>query len=420
MIGFSSDNPSAIAITGIGIVAPGADTQESLWQNAEQATPTPELFLSKGASEIPPLAVHQVTESLNLPEGTKKLRREQRLDRAIRLALLAASRAWTDAGLHGCPPPDPARIALVAGTSRGPSETGMEAWIQQKKSSPRKTLPSSAANSSFASLHGSIACMLGVEGPAFTVAAACSSGGHAIALAADQIVSGSADLAVAGGADAPLLDFLIQQFYASRILDTRQPPDPVCTPFDISACGTLLGEAGAFLILERLESAISRKAKIHGLLHGWGIAADGQSTSPEAAGKKSLELAALAARRRAGISAGELGYVNVHGTGTRHNDDMEMDWLRRLDCERSKPVPYSSTKPVTGHCLGAAAALEAILCIESLKRNRLPPNANCKNPHPTAPPGLVLQSGQTPSGRFAMSNSMGFWGASSSLIFSAA
>jgi 3-oxoacyl-[acyl-carrier-protein] synthase II len=112
-----------------------------------------------------------------------------------------------------------------------------------------------------------------------------------------------------------------------------------------------------------------------------------------------------------------IGYLNVHGTGTRRNDDLEMEWIHHIDRERRSPLPFGSTKAVTGHCLGATPVLEAIICLEALKRRCLPLSAHCRHPHPDAPAGLVLKAGQPLAQQTVMSHSLGFWGGASSLIF---
>lgn len=403
-----------IAITGLGLIAAGADSPSALWHLASRGISP--LSIHEGDGKItPPLPVCAISDPL--PSTEIRLRRGHRADRTNRLALLASLRAWQDSGLaksgisHD-------RIAVVVGTSRGP----FRKWIEESAPSgtPRKTrtrvLPSLAADSTLASLHGGISAAIGAEGPAYTVSTACASGAHAIALAANHIRSGSASVALVGGVDAPLHPVLLRQFLATGILDSTLPPGLPCRPFDQTASGTILGEAGAFLVLESLASAHARRATIHGLLAGWGLAADGKSSSAETAGARALARAVNQAVSRAAISPSDIGYINTHGTATRRNDDLELQWLSGF--LPPEGIPYSSTKPVTGHCLGATPVLEAILCLQALRHRSIPLNAHCPTPHPSAPPGLALTPDIPLNRPFALSASLGFWGACAALLFS--
>ena len=398
-----------IAITGVGVVAPGASTPQQLWEQAEAGRSPAclhELF--------PELALCPVKESLEA-SGSRTLRRGHRADRVVRMALLAASRAWQDAGMQEGGH-DPARLSVVVGSSRGPIGKWEEATAYLAPEGERKkTRPSLAADSMMGALHGSLASAFGVRGPAYTVSTACASGGHALALAACQIAGGMADIVLAGGADAPLNRCMIRQFMATGILDPALPPSPVCRPYDRSAAGTVLGEAAAFFILESPASAQRRGAAILGWLSGWGMAADGSASSAESAGADALESSAAVALAQAGLTSSAIGYLNTHGTGTQVNDLLEMRWIQHLDRSRSRPIPFSSTKAVTGHCLGATPVLEAAICLEALRRRRIPPSAHCTDPHPEAPAGLVLQPAAL-EGEYVMSVSLGFWGGACSLV----
>jgi 3-oxoacyl-(acyl-carrier-protein) synthase len=399
-----------IAITGIGLLAAGANAPEELWENARLGRSPGQV--RQFEENLPPLAVCSIRDPL--PKPLVRLRRVHRADRVNRLSLAAGLRAWDNSGLEQAGLPA-SEIAVIIGTSRGP----FRKWLEAQSSPNAKLLPSLAADSTYASLHGGLAATIGAEGPAYTVSTACASGAHAIALAADHLAGGSATCALVGGVDAPLHPLLLGQFLATGILDLSLPPDLVCRPFDQSAGGTLLGEAGAFLVLETLHSAQARKAKIHGLLVGWGLAADGKSTSAESAGANALAGAVQRALARCGHQPKDFGYLNLHGTGTRKNDDLELAWLKNF-LPADKIVAYSSTKAVTGHCLGATPVLEAIICLEALRIGVLPPSAHCRTPHSAAPPGLVLEPNQPLARPLVLSTSLGFWGACAALVFTAA
>ncbi|GAB4177346.1 MAG: beta-ketoacyl-ACP synthase II [Terrimicrobiaceae bacterium] len=397
-----------IAVTGIGVVAPSANSPDQLWDrvvNGHSPAAVPE------GSDGP--AVCAVQEPLELAGGQRKIRRNHRADRCVQLILLATQRAWADANLEGSPAREPARIGVVAGSSRGP----VTKWAEAFRPSHRRIRPSLAADTTSACLHGSISAWLGAGGPSFTVSTACASGAHAVALGAMQIQAGAAELVVVAASDAPLHDVMVSQFQAAGILSPSRPPDLVCRPFDRNANGTVLGEGAGCLVLESVESARRRGARMQGLLLGWGLRGDGPLTSAEAAGDRALREATRDAMAMARLHPDDIGYINAHGTGTRRNDDLEMVWLREFDSRRQYPVPCGSTKATTGHCLGATPLFEAALCLEAISRGLAPRSVHCFVPHPDAPGGLVLEAHQNLSSRFVMSNSLGFWGSSASLIF---
>jgi len=406
-----------ICVTGIGLTAANAATPEQLWENAMRGlSPARVLNLPNFNANTPStLAACTVEESLAATAHRVRLRAEHRLDRCARLALLAASRAWIDAGLHRAPSPAPEQVGVVAGSSRGPIGKWSESHLLLEKG--KKIPPSLAANSAFASLHGTIASAFNICGVSFSVSTACASGGHAIALAANLIRSGALDIAIAGGCDAPLHPTVVLNFLSTGICDTSLPPERVCRPFDISAAGTLLGEGACFLVLESATSASRRGARIHGVLAGWGMAADGSGHSPEFGGARALRLAVASALDCAELAPAAIGYVNVHGTGTQLSDRIEIDWLCEFNASRKNPVFYGSTKPVTGHCLGATPALEAAICLSALDQCILPPSAHCFTPRTDAPAGLLLAPTTLPAGSAILSTSLSFWGTACALIF---
>ncbi len=401
-----------IVVTGIGIVSAGAADAERLWELAQKGESPAKVQDFPGNEGMPPLAVCAVSESL---DGIPGKRRAHRRDRCTQLALLAASRAWANAGFTVGANPDGKRIGVVVGSSRGP----VRKWVEACNLEEKKVLPSLAAESTFACLHGSVAGMLGASGIAYTVSTACSSSAYAIALAAEHLATGAVDVAVAGGADSPLHGAIARQFLSAGILDPSLPPSPVCRPFDKTAQGTVLGEAAGFLILEKRGSAMRRNAEILGELGGWGLAGDCGAESAESAGFGALDGAFQTALSTAGETVANIAYLNMHGTGTRLNDTKEMQWATALEQVRKNPLPCGSTKAVTGHCLGATPVLEAVLCLLAMKKKTAPPSANCSDPAECAPAGLIVGESLPLGEGVAVSNSFGFWGSGASLLFRA-
>ena len=221
---------------------------------------------------------------------------------------------------------------------------------------------------------------------------------------------------VAGGAEAPLQDAVIRQILSTGILGSHPDPRQACRPFDATRNGTLIGEGAAFLVLESLDSARRRGVPVLSRLLGWAMGADTtHRTSPRDDGEGLVQVTRCALRGQTGAEA--IDYVNLHGTGTPLNDRIEALAMRRLLGDRLHNVACSSTKPVSGHCLGASAALEAVITVLCLQEQLAPPTAHCREPDPECPLDLVTGRARPMDMQVAMSNSLGFWGKNASLIF---
>ena len=357
----------------------------------------------------------------------------KRLDPSVQFALGAAAEALGEAGLaekHGfCL--DPERLGVAVGTSRGCQAQWEVA--QQVLAGGRRGRPTMAATTTLAALSGAVAQLAGARGPGLTVSATCASGAAAIGYAAGQLLLGHAEVMLAGGADAVQNGLVFPGMAAAGLLGSHEDAGRVCRPFEASRNGLLLGEGAGFLVLERASHAAARGAVPLARLAGWAM------TVHDGAGKTGLseDGAALAgAMRRALTMAGcgcrfpdspewsdppfsrsppEISYVNAHGTGTPLNDRAEVAALRAVFGNRMPPV--SSTKPVTGHCLGATPVLEAVIAIAALRGGWLPPQPDFQEVDPALAPLDVPQSlARTMESGMVMSNSLGFWGYHASLI----
>ena len=407
----------AIVVTGLGVLSAGGDSPARLWECAAAGRSPAVWFTDPGVPGSPAIPACVVPR---LPENGLALRRSHKMDRCVLMALAAAGQALADARL---PTPLTAggRVGIVTGTSRGPvakiSEMLRGTGSKDAPGRGRSLPPTLAANSSFGGLSGALALATGAHGPSFTVSATCASGAFAIAQAAQQIVLGAADIMLAGGTEAPLVDPFVPQLLATGILGTSADPRLACRPFHAERNGTVLGEGAAFLVLESLDSARRRGATIHARLAGWAMASDPcDPTSPSGEGEGLLRVMRQALAM-AGLDAGGIDYINAHGTGTRLNDALEVLALHRLLGERLGQVPISSTKPITGHCLGAVPALEAVIAILALERQCVPPTANCTRLDPECPIDAVPGAARPTRLQVVMSNSLGFWGYNASLIF---
>lgn len=333
-----------------------------------------------------------------------------RMDRSARLALAAALPAYAAARLHEV---EPARIAVIVGNSRGPVGAWTEAPAHRRR-------PTRVAHTAIAALSGALSLALHVRGPCLTVSATCASAAHAIGLGALMLRAGLVDAVLAGGAEAPLLPDLLGQFEAAGILGNHPDPAQVCRPFDLERRGTLPGEGAAFLTLEAVDHARRRGVPRLAALEGFAFGAESHNRVAARDDGDGLIRVMRQALGMAGLAPGDVGHVNAHGTGTRVNDAAEAAALRAVFGRACDALPVTSTKPVTGHTFGAAAAIEAVVAIESLRHQQAPPTAGCRRPDPAFGLDVVLGSARRLATRRVMSNSLGFWGNAASLIFSVA
>lgn len=394
-----------MVITGTGAVSAAGDSVEKLWEAAVQGRSLGQTleFAERvyAGCVVPPEAMRTWKSSLM-----------RKADRAAQMAVMAAEQAWAQAGIkEGSVAPE--RLAIFAGTSRGPVGKVLEAAGRVRIN---RMLPSLAASSTIASLSGTLALAFGACGPSLTVSAACASSAAAIMQAAEQVMLGNADVALAGGAEAPLHEVVLSQLQAAGILGHGADAAELCRPFDLHRNGTILGEGAGFLIIETEAHARARGAEILARLSGWAVGAEGGERTGISKDSASLTQVMGQALKLAGVNPSEIGYVNAHGTGTVLNDRQET-----IACQSvfgAKTPPCSSIKPVTGHCMGAAAALEAVVCIKALQEGILPPTPNLRTADPNCAMDVIAGEARRILVKDVLSNSSGFWGNNAALVFS--
>ena len=398
------DNP--IVVTGMGAYSAAGDSVEGLWQAAIAGRSLAAWREFPVAGQPP--QHFAVCSALAIDSSAPALRAARKADRCAQMALHAANQAWSHAALNRAY--DPKRIGVVLGSSRGPLGKMEESFAHRERGA---VAPSLSAQSSLGSLSGMLAQSFGLKGPGAVISATCASAAFAIAIAAEQILLGKADAMLVGGAEAPLHSVVLHQLQASGVLGSHDDAAKTCRPFDAIRNGMVLGEGSAFLVLERLGARPDAKPLAH--LAGW-------STTTESSGRTGLQEdgssiahAMQHAMELAQLSPDQIGYVHAHGSGTILNDFAEAAALGKLFGKRG--VPCSSSKPVTGHCLGATPALGAIVCIQALRHQKLPPAVNCSQPDPQCPVQLVAPETQPGPFKFVLSNAIGFWGYHASLIF---
>ena len=268
---------------------------------------------------------------------------------------------------------------------------------------------------------GQIAIDMGLEGPNMAVISACASGANAIGEAAEVIRRGMADVMIAGGTEAAILPIAIAGFNVMGALSTNNEAGPTANrPFDARRDGFVMGEGAGILVLESYEHARARGARIYGEVAGYGASADASHITAPREDAGGMVLAMENALRSAGIAPCEVNYVNAHGTGTALNDAIESLAIKKVFGEHAAHLPVSSTKPVTGHMLGAAGAVEAILCLQAMAAGAIPPTINYAEPDAACDLDYVPNHARYVPLSVTMSNSFGFGGHNASLVFRSA
>jgi 3-oxoacyl-[acyl-carrier-protein] synthase II len=329
----------------------------------------------------------------------------RRADRYTQLAVAAAAQAADEAGVADGV--DPERLGVIVGTGVGGLVTlqaECQAWLEggDRAVSPHfvpMMMPNAAA--------GTIAMRLGAHGPGFSVSSACATGGHAIGEAARMIARGEADAVLAGGTEAALTGLCMAAFRRMGALSR----EGVSRPFDAERDGFVMGEGAGVLVLEREEHARARGARVLARIAGYGASNDAfHITQPDENGRGAIQ-AMRATLADAGAAGSDVGYINAHGTSTPFNDKIETLAIKQVFNGASTPPPISSTKSHIGHLLGAAGAVEAIVCVEAVRRGVLPPTLNYEHPDPQCDLDYVPEGPrEAPGLELALSNSFGFGG----------
>ena len=406
-----------VAVTGLGVIAPVGHSVEELFAN---------LTAGRSGIGILPAALRQsdriqVGAAVPLEAAAHfPAQRARMLDRVAQLALIAAASAIADAKLD-FQTERRERCGVFVGTALGGAQTTDEGFqtLYAERSERIKPFTVLAAMTNAAASW--IGIDYGLSGPNLTYSTACSSSAVAIGEAGRRIRAGEADVMLAGGAEAPLTFGVLRAWEAMRTLATPDPitPSASCRPFSKTRSGLVLGEGSAFVVLEAWEHAIGRGAPIRAELSGYGVTTDmAHITRPTVEGQALTMRAALAS---ANLRPDEIDYVNAHGTGTLQNDAVETAALKSALGPRAHEIPVSSTKSMHGHLLGAAGALEFVICVASLQHQSVPPTMHLNSPDPQCDLDYVPERGRAGVQLGAvMSNSFAFGGTNAVLIAKAA
>lgn len=385
-----------VAITGLGIVSPfgrGRSAALDALRNARSgvrplSSIDPSSLTCRIGGEVPP-AAH---------EGEHRGH-----DRYTRFALIAATEAAEQAGDLGLPPE---RIGSLIGTGLGGCET-LDVNYRRLYAEGARPFPLAIPMSMYNAAASAVAAKMNAKGVAYAVVSACASSAHAIGLAAQAIRTGQADAVFAGGSDAPLTAGIVRAWEALRVLAVdNEHPEAACRPFSADRKGLVLAEGAAVLLLESFENASRRGAAILGEIAGFGATSDaGHVTDPSADGAARAMRLALA---DAGLNAGDIGYINAHGTATRANDPTETAAIKAVFGADAPPA--SSTKSLHGHAMGASGAIEIVCSVLALRDGFLPPTINLTTPDPACDLDYVPNEPRAAKAAAFLSNSFGFGG----------
>jgi 3-oxoacyl-[acyl-carrier-protein] synthase II len=404
-----------VVITGLGAVTPLGNTAEEFWAS-----------LIQGKSGIGPITRFDSTGFATRIAGEVKgfdalkfvdKKDDRKLDLYLKYALACAVMAVEDAGLD-LAKEDGNRFGVLVGSGIGGLSTLLDSHKVLLDKGPDRVSPFFIPMLIINMASGLISMRFGARGPNSSVVTACATGNHAIGDAMRIIQRGDADMMIAGGAEAIIIPLTIAGFCQMKAMSTRnEEPTKASRPFDAERDGFVCGEGGGLVVLESLEHAQRRDARIYAEVVGYGMTGDAHHmTAPDPEGDGAAR-AMAAALRDAALQPPEVGYINAHGTSTPYNDKFETIAIKRVFGEHARRLPVSSTKSMTGHLLGAAGGIEAIATTLTIYHGILPPTINYEKPDPDCDLDYVPNQARKQDVEVALSNAFGFGGTNAILAF---
>lgn len=398
-----------VVITGLGVVSPVGNGKEEFWNNLLAGKPGVGPITQFDATDFPVKIAGEVKDfdPVALAGDRKTVRH---MDRYTQFAVAAAKMAVADAKLD-MTKEDPDMAGTLIGTGIGGIYVMEDTILQIEKKGPGKVNPFAIPMMIANMASGQVSITLGLRGPVLTDVTACASGTNSIGLAARLIKYGDADIMIAGGAEAAVSKAPMAGFAAMKALSSRDcPPEEASCPFDAGRDGFVLGEGSGVLVLEELEHAKKRGAHIYAELAGYGSNGDAYHITAPRPGGELAYLCMEKALKDAHTKPEEVDYINAHGTSTHLNDLNETSAIKALLGKYAYEIPVNSTKSMTGHLLGAAGAIEAVVCALSIENNKVHPTINLKERDPECDLDYVTEGARDVKINVAMSNSFGFGG----------
>lgn len=406
-----------VVVTGLGVVTSIGHDVETFWSSLMAGKSgvdrishfDPAAYASQIGAEVRDWDVNEHMDPKNA----------RRNDRYTQFGYVASRQAVKDSGLD-VTHENGDRVGVMIGSGIG----GMDTYERQLRvlddRGPRKvspfTIPALIGNM----CAGLVAIEYGARGPNFGLVSACATGSHAIGEAAHAIRRGDADVMIAGGSEAAITPFAYASFCAMKAMSTRNDtPATASRPFELNRNGFVMGEGAGILVLESLEHAQARGARIYCELPGYAATCDAfHITQPDPEGK-GLSLAMTRALASSGVAPTDIDYVNAHGTSTPYNDKFETLAIKKVLGDHAMSLPVSSTKSMTGHLLGAAGGIESVICVKTIDSGKIAPTINLVEPDPECDLDYVPNEAREANVRTVLSNNLGFGGQNASLVFRA-
>jgi 3-oxoacyl-[acyl-carrier-protein] synthase II len=411
-------NERRVVVTGMGAITPIGNDVPSYWASLVAGRSGIDCITAFDPSRLDARIAGEVKDFQ--PELVMPKKEVRRHDRYVHLAWAASVEALADAGL-----PNPIvdeslaeRTGVIIGSGIGGINTMIRDVIEAHDLGVERVGPFLVTSLIPDMGAGFVAINANARGPNYATVSACSSSNHAIGDALNIIRRGDADVMIAGGAESGIGEIPVAAFAAMRALSTRNDaPQQASRPFDAERDGFVMADGAGVLMLEALEHAVARGARIHGELAGYAATDDASHITLPAPGGRGAVASMSLALADAGLKSSEIGYINAHGTSTVPNDKAETAAIKTVFGDGAYGVPVSSTKSMTGHLLGAGGGIEAIACILAIENGILPPTINYEYPDPDCDLDYVPNVSRPAAVDTAMSNSFGFGGHNATLIF---
>lgn len=412
-----------VVITGIGLVTPLACGVEQTWSRL--------LAGKSGARRITEFEVNDIPSRIACfvprgdgsdgtfdPDRFMEPKEQRKVDDFIVYAMSAADQALADSGYTPKTDEERERAGVLIGSGIGGLSGIADTSILLKEKGPRRVSPFFIPGRLINLASGYVSIKHGLRGPNHAVVTACSTGAHAIGDAARLVALGDADVMVAGGTESPICRIAMAGFAACRALSTNfnDQPEKGSRPYDRDRDGFVMGEGAGIVVLETLEGALARGARIYAEIVGYGMSGDAFHITAPAENGDGAYRCMRAALKRAAVDVSEVDYVNAHGTSTPMGDEIELGAVERLFGNSASKLAMSSTKSATGHLLGAAGAVEAIFSVLAIRDNMAPPTINLDNPSIKTAIDLIPHTAKPRQIDIALSNSFGFGGTNASLV----
>ena len=408
--------PTRVVITGLGCISPVGNNVSAMWNEIKNGHSGVRKITHYDASEYKCKIAAEVKDF----DGAELFgnREARRMDPFSQYALAAAKEALAHSGLQ-ITDANRDRIGAVIGTGIGGLNTLFEQMQVFNERGPTRVSPFLVPMMLPDTAPGMVAIYLGIRGPNLAVVTACATGTNAIGEASEIIRRGQADVVLAGGTEAAIVPIAMAGLGVMNALSTRNDePERASRPFDLNRDGFVMGEGAAVLVLESLAHAQARNAEVLAEIRGYGSTNDAYHISAPAENGAGAALCMRMALEDAGFDLTQIDYINAHGTSTPLNDKSETAAIKTVFGEQAYNIPVSSTKSMTGHLLGAAGALEAIITVKTLQEGFLPPTINYETPDPECDLDYVPNSARPAEVQHTMSNSFGFGGHNATIILS--